>query len=151
MKRAFLLLPLVLLAAGCGGSSSGGSSTAPATLNHVTVEVGPGANQGFYAARAQGYYTKAGLDVNLRAGKLPVDAVLRGRAELGATVQPAVAEAKKRSADLVVVGTAGLSVVARGDWLKDKANKDIADRFLAASEQGLAYCTTHKGATACQS
>jgi ABC-type nitrate/sulfonate/bicarbonate transport system substrate-binding protein len=121
-----------------------------ATLNYVTVEVGPGANGGFYAAKAKGYYRKAGLDVNLRPGKIPVDAVLRGRAELGATVQPAVVLAKQHGTAIAVAGFAGLNVVARGDWLKDTTNKDIADRFVAASAKGWDFCKSHEGASACR-
>ena len=39
-------------------------------------------------------------------------------------------------------GTAMLEdgLYARGDWLKDKANQDIATRFLAATMKGWAYC-----------
>jgi ABC-type nitrate/sulfonate/bicarbonate transport system substrate-binding protein len=41
-------------------------------------------------------------------------------------------------------------VIARGDWLKGRVNKDIAERFVAASAQGWDFCTTHKRASACQ-
>lgn len=46
-------------------------------------------------------------------------------------------------------GTAMLEdgIYARGDWLKDSANQDIAKRFLAASFKGWAFCRDHM--TAC--
>jgi len=42
-------------------------------------------------------------------------------------------------------GTAMLEdgIYARGDWLQDTANQDIAKRFLAASFKGWAYCRDH--------
>lgn len=35
---------------------------------------------------------------------------------------------------------------ARGDWLADAANRDIATRFLAATFKGWAYCRDHMAA-----
>lgn len=45
-------------------------------------------------------------------------------------------------------GTAMLEdgLYARGDWLADAANRDIATRFLAATFKGWAYCRDHMAA-----
>jgi ABC-type nitrate/sulfonate/bicarbonate transport system substrate-binding protein len=63
IKRiALLLLPIVLLAAGCG------SSQASSHLTKVTLMLDwtPNTNHsGFYLAKARGYYKQAGLDVKI--------------------------------------------------------------------------------------
>jgi ABC-type nitrate/sulfonate/bicarbonate transport system substrate-binding protein len=153
MHRLLLLLPLLALAAGCGFGSRG-KATETSAQNRIVVQLGEGANGGFFAARAKGYYENAGIHVMLQAGGADldtVDSVLHGDADVGAGAPTPVHAAVKRGADVEIVGTAGKIVFARHEWLDVAANEDAAHRFVQASARGWEFCKSHRGASECRS
>src|SRR5439155_11936307 len=93
-KRWLGLLALAvtgLLVAGCGGSkkSSGGQKEGEGKAAKVTLQlkwVTRAQFAGYYAAKAKGYYSQAGLDVSLKVGGptiTPEQVVLGKQAEFG--------------------------------------------------------------------
>ncbi len=59
---------------------------------------------GFYAAKAKGYYTRAGLDVNLKPGGpdiTPEQVVASGQAEFGIDWLPSLLSSRDKGSDLV--------------------------------------------------
>lgn len=118
-RRARLLTAaatVALVAAGCGGDSSAESSAdAPASAEGereavtVVLEWSPNTNHsGVYVAQAEGWYTDAGLDVEIiepgEAGSLQL--LGSGQADVAFTVQEELVPA--RAEGVPVVGLAGV-------------------------------------------
>jgi len=62
---------------------------------------------GFYAAKAKGYYTQAGLDVNIKPGGpdiTPEQVVASGQAEFGIDWLPSLLSSRDKGSDLVNIG-----------------------------------------------
>ena len=93
MKRRWYLAAAAIAVAGSltavGLAAAGSSGTKGATATKVTLQlkwVAQAQFAGYFAAKAKGYYTKQGLDVNLKLGGpdiSPEQVVLGGQAEFG--------------------------------------------------------------------
>ncbi|MDQ5820050.1 MAG: ABC transporter substrate-binding protein [Actinomycetota bacterium] len=139
-RRWLWLAGMVLvlaLAAGCGGSddeSSGGDGTTAASgkKDKVTLQlkwVTQAQFAGYYAAKEQGYYDDAGLDVTLKVGGpdiTPEQVVTAGQAEFGIDWLPALLAARDKGGDLVniaqIFGKSGMLEITH----KDSGITDVA-------------------------
>jgi putative hydroxymethylpyrimidine transport system substrate-binding protein len=111
-RRALALLPAVvaaLLVSGCGEKHEPGSAAgAHRDPVRVMLDYLPNADHaGLYAARAQGDYARAGLDVTLTAPpdpSAPLKLLRAGRADLAISYEPELLLARDQGAtDLVAV------------------------------------------------
>jgi putative hydroxymethylpyrimidine transport system substrate-binding protein len=122
-SRASLVVGLVgaaLLATGCGGSSSAGTTPAagsasdaassPAAPRKLTVLLDWFPNPdhvALYVAQQKGYFADAGLDVTLQAPSDPTDPpklVSTGKVELGISYEPEMFFSKANDLDVMAVG-----------------------------------------------
>jgi NitT/TauT family transport system substrate-binding protein/putative hydroxymethylpyrimidine transport system substrate-binding protein len=122
MRRAAALLAAVLLlsgAAGCGGS--GAEPGAPKGVTLVLDFVPNAVHSGIYAARRQGYYRDAGIDLTIRQPGESTDApklLEAGRADFAILDIHDLGIARERGLDLVgampIVQRPLAAVIARG-------------------------------------
>jgi NitT/TauT family transport system substrate-binding protein len=98
----------VLAFAGLAGASiSSGTSTKAAAATKITLQlkwVTQAQFAGYYVAKAKGYYTKAGLDVNIKVGGpdiVPEQVVASSQAEFGLDWLPSLLASRDKGADLV--------------------------------------------------
>src|SRR4051794_31189471 len=85
MRRAVALLAAALLLAGCGGGSGDGAEPGVPKGAAVVLDFTPNAvHSGIYAARAEGFYEDAGVDLQIQQPGESTDApklLAAGRAE----------------------------------------------------------------------
>jgi len=117
--RAVVLL-VALVAAACGGSASGGTSS-PAHVNLVLDWVPNPDHVGIYSAIDRGDFTHRGLDVTARPPSGvsdPITLVAAGRADIGISYEPELFFAQEHHAPVAavatVVPTALASIIAAG-------------------------------------
>ncbi len=101
----------VLAFAGLAGASTSSADSATATkaaaATKVTLQlkwVTQAQFAGYYVAKAKGYYTKAGLDVNIKVGGpdiTPEQVVASSQAEFGLDWLPSLLASRDKGADLV--------------------------------------------------
>jgi NitT/TauT family transport system substrate-binding protein len=130
------LVLVLALAAGCGGSdkksSGGGSTQASGKKDKVTLQlkwVTQAQFAGYYAAKEQGYYDDAGLDVTLKVGGpdiTPEQVVTAGQAEFGIDWLPSLLATRDKGGDIVNIA----QVFTRSGMLevthKDSGITDVA-------------------------
>jgi putative hydroxymethylpyrimidine transport system substrate-binding protein len=101
LKRIFVLLPLILLLASCGGASSAGqgSQNGPEKVT-LTLDWYPNADHaGVYAAEERGYFEDAALEVETRQPSDPaavLQLVAAGRSEFGISYENEMTNAAAR-------------------------------------------------------
>jgi putative hydroxymethylpyrimidine transport system substrate-binding protein len=105
------LLSLALAAAGCGAKPEpgDGASGAPSEDMRLILDYFPNADHaGIYAAQASGEYSRAGLDVEIKAPPdptAPLKLLRAGRADVVISYEPELLLARDKGADnLVAVG-----------------------------------------------
>jgi NitT/TauT family transport system substrate-binding protein len=138
-RRWLWLAGIVLvlaLAAGCGGddksSGGGGTTQASGKKDKVTLQlkwVTQAQFAGYYAAKEQGYYDDAGLDVTLKVGGpdiTPEQVVTAGQAEFGIDWLPSLLATRDKGGDIVNIA----QVFTRSGMLevthKDSGITDVA-------------------------
>jgi NitT/TauT family transport system substrate-binding protein len=133
-RRWLWLAGIVLVlafAAGCGGdkSSSGGDSGKKDKVTLQLKWVTQAQFAGYYAAKEQGFYDDAGLDVTLKVGGpdiTPEQVVTSGQAEFGIDWLPSLLAARDKGGDLVNIA----QVFTRSGMLeithKDSGITDVA-------------------------
>jgi NitT/TauT family transport system substrate-binding protein len=100
------MVMLVSLAAVAAAGARPDTATAPAATK-VTLQlkwVTQAQFAGYYAAKAKGYYTAAGLDVNIKPGGpdiTPEQVVASGQAEFGLDWLPSLLSSRDKGSDLV--------------------------------------------------
>src|SRR5918912_4281874 len=107
--RRYWVVPLaVLVLVGAVWAAAGaGASTGRAAKTKVTLQlkwVTQAQFAGYYAAKAKGYYSKAGLDVRLKVGGpdiIPEQVVAGGQAEFGLDWLPSLLSARDKGTKLV--------------------------------------------------
>jgi putative hydroxymethylpyrimidine transport system substrate-binding protein len=125
-RRLFLLLPLVVLAAGCGGgaaASCGGQQECGAYVATLQLDWYPNPDHvGLYTAIDDGFFRQRGLIVRPRQPSDvsdPIKLVAAGRADLGISYEPELFFAQQHHAPVVavsaIVPTALNSVIVPGD------------------------------------
>ena len=137
---ALLLITAALVGVGCGGDDDESTSTSAAAsetstaqeMTDVTLQlkwVTQAQFAGYYAAKEQGYYEKAGLNVELKVGGpdiTPEQVVSSGQAEFGIDWLPALLAARDKGEDLVniaqVFARSGMTEVTH----KDSGITDVA-------------------------
>jgi NitT/TauT family transport system substrate-binding protein len=123
---ACVLVGAVWAAAGAG-ASTGKTSKTKVTLQLKWVTQAQFA--GYYAAKAKGYYDKAGLDVRLKVGGpdiIPEQVVAGGGAEFGLDWLPSLLSARDKGTKLVNIAQVfGRSGMTQLTW-KDSGIKTIA-------------------------
>src|SRR5207249_1938358 len=126
---AFVLAGAVWAAAGAGASPA---QQAKAAKTKVTLQlkwVTQAQFAGYYAAKAKGYYDKAGLDVNLKVGGpdiIPEQVVAGGGAEFGLDWLPSLLSARDKGTKLVNIAQVfGRSGMTQLTW-KDSGINTIA-------------------------
>jgi NitT/TauT family transport system substrate-binding protein len=107
-KRKWYVLAIATIAIaslGVAGLASAGSSKTEATKVTVQLKwVTQAQFAGYYAAKAKGYYDKAGLDVNIKVGGpdiIPEQAVLGKQAEFGVDWLPSLLATRDKGGDIV--------------------------------------------------
>jgi len=121
MRRAAALLAAVLLLAGAAGCGGGGAEPgAPRGVSLVLDFVPNAVHSGIYAARRQGYYDEAGIDLTIRQPGESTDApklLAAGRADLAILDIHDLGIARERGLDPVgampIVQRPLASVIAR--------------------------------------
>jgi NitT/TauT family transport system substrate-binding protein len=132
--RRYWVVPLAALvvvgavwAAAGAGASTGKSSKTKVTLQLKWVTQAQFA--GYYAAKAKGYYDKAGLDVKLKVGGpdiIPEQVVAGGGAQFGLDWLPSLLSARDKGTKLVNIAQVfGKSGMTQLTW-KDSGIKTIA-------------------------
>jgi NitT/TauT family transport system substrate-binding protein len=137
---ALLLVTAALIGVGCGGDDDESTSTSAAAsetsttqeMTDVTLQlkwVTQAQFAGYYAAKEQGFYEKAGLNVELKVGGpdiTPEQVVSSGQAEFGIDWLPALLAARDKGEDLVniaqVFARSGMTEVTH----KDSGITDVA-------------------------
>jgi len=139
---AMLLVVAALVGVGCGGDDDESTTTSAAAgseetsttqeMQKVTLQlkwVTQAQFAGYYAAKEQGFYEKAGLDVELKVGGpdiTPEQVVSSGQAEFGIDWLPALLAARDKGEDLVnisqVFARSGMTEVTH----KDSGITDVA-------------------------
>ena len=119
------VLGVLAFAGLAGASTSSGTSTRAAAATKVTLQlkwVTQAQFAGYYAAKAKGYYTKAGLDVNIKVGGpdiVPEQVVASSQAEFGLDWLPSLLASRDKGADLVniaqVFGRSGMTEITWKD------------------------------------
>src|ERR671931_223625 len=107
--RRYWVVPLaVLVAVGAVWAAAGaGASTGKAAKTKVTLQlkwVTQAQFAGYYAAKAKGYYSQAGLDVKIKVGGpdiIPEQVVAGGQAEFGLDWLPSLLSARDKGTQLV--------------------------------------------------
>src|SRR4029450_5165900 len=102
---AAMVMLVSLAVVGAAGARPDAAAAPAATkvtlqLKWVTQATFPG----YYAAKAKGYYTAAGLDVNIKPGGpdiTPEQVVASGQAEFGLDWLPSLLAARDKNTDLV--------------------------------------------------
>jgi NitT/TauT family transport system substrate-binding protein len=132
--RRYWVVPLaVLVLVGAVWAAAGaGASTGKASKTKVTLQlkwVTQAQFAGYYAAKAKGYYDKAGLDVRLKVGGpdiIPEQVVAGGGAEFGLDWLPSLLSARDKGTKLVNIAQVfGRSGMTQLTW-KDSGIKTIA-------------------------
>jgi putative hydroxymethylpyrimidine transport system substrate-binding protein len=104
MRKALVAVLLVLPLAACGGSSGGGMQQATLTLDWT-----PNPDHiGFYYARDEGIFSKAGLDVAIHAPSdpaAPLKLVAAGRSDLAVSYEQEVFFAAAKKLPVVAVAS----------------------------------------------
>ncbi|MDX6424473.1 MAG: NitT/TauT family transport system substrate-binding protein [Gaiellaceae bacterium] len=101
------MVTLVSLAVVGAAGARPDTAAAPAATTKVTLQlkwVTQAQFAGYYAAKAKGYYTAAGLDVNLKSGGpdiTPEQVVASGQAEFGIDWLPSLLSSRDKGSDLV--------------------------------------------------
>jgi NitT/TauT family transport system substrate-binding protein len=133
-NRRYWVVPLaVLVLVGAVWAAAGaGASTGKASKTSVTLQlkwVTQAQFAGYYAAKAKGYYGKAGLDVRLKVGGpdiIPEQVVAGGGAEFGLDWLPSLLSARDKGTKLVNIAQVfGRSGMTQLTW-KDSGIKTIA-------------------------
>lgn len=108
--RVFVALCLTLLIAGCGkrepSAGDAGAAAPPVKLRVQLNWVPEPEFGGLYAAREQGLYREAGLDVEIIKGSAGVPAAqlaASGQVEFGVTTAPEIVQLRARGAPIVAV------------------------------------------------
>lgn len=157
MKAISALTMIVLLAAGCGGSSSDGDKGdgGPGTKT-ITIASAPNVFlSALYVAKDDGLFTKEGLKVNIvevESGNDSIAALASGKAQFADVGFEDLAELRKEGDDSVVMvhdilDRVTLTLVMRKDVAARKgvsAASPLADRLRAL--QGLKIGITSPGA-----
>src|SRR5438874_959557 len=107
--RRYWVVPLAVLVliSAVWAAAGAGASTGKASKTKVTLQlkwVTQAQFAGYYAAKAKGYYGKAGLDVRLKVGGpdiIPEQVVAGGGAEFGLDWLPSLLSAREQGAPLV--------------------------------------------------
>jgi len=123
MRRAVALLAAVLLLTGVGGCGGGGAEPGVPKGATVVLDFTPNAvHSGIYAARAEGFYDDAGVDLTVRQPGASTDApklLAAGRTEFAILDIHDLGIARERGLDLVgampIVQRPLAAVIARGD------------------------------------
>jgi NitT/TauT family transport system substrate-binding protein len=132
--RRYWVVPLaVLVLVGAVWAAAGaGASTGKASKTKVTLQlkwVTQAQFAGYYAAKAKGYYDKAGLDVRLKVGGpdiIPEQVVAGGGAEFGLDWLPSLLSARDKGTKLVNIAQVfARSGMTQLTW-KDSGIKTIA-------------------------
>jgi NitT/TauT family transport system substrate-binding protein len=132
--RRYWVVPFaVLVAVGAVWAAAGaGASTGKAAKTKVTLQlkwVTQAQFAGYYAAKAKGYYDKAGLDVRLKVGGpdiIPEQVVAGGGAEFGLDWLPSLLSARDKGTKLVNIAQVfGRSGMTQLTW-KDSGINTIA-------------------------
>ena len=145
--RKLLALPvlaaLALVAAGCGGKHDVVTTKGAERLS-VMLDYFPNADHvGIYRAKADGEFTKAGLDVTIRQPgqtTLPLKALEAGQVDLAISYEPELLLARDKGERLVAVGAIVqrplTSIIAEGS----KHIKTVADlRGKRVGTAGIPY------------
>src|SRR5205809_5955106 len=101
---ALALAVAVWAAAGAGAWPARQSKTAATTVTLQLKWVTQAQFAGYYAAKAKGYYSQAGLDVKIKVGGpdiIPEQAVAGGQAEFGIDWLPSLLSARDKGTKLV--------------------------------------------------
>src|SRR5438093_4639233 len=101
---ALALAGAVWATAGAGASPANQSKTAATKVTLQLKWVTQAQFAGYYAAKAKGYYSQAGLDVKIKVGGpdiIPEQAVAGGQAEFGIDWLPSLLSARDKGTKLV--------------------------------------------------
>jgi putative hydroxymethylpyrimidine transport system substrate-binding protein len=159
--RYLLLIGLVAIAAGCGGSAAATSTRAPATpaRQKVTIQLDWYPNPdhiGLYTAIDRGFFARAGLSVDPISPSDVSDAiklVAAGRVDLGISYEPELLFAQQQHIPAVavaaIVPTALNSVIARADRgihsIADLRGKTVGEDGSASTDAYLTAVLRHAG------
>jgi len=140
MRRAVALLAAVLLLAGLAGCGEGGAEPGVPKGATLVLDFTPNAvHSGIYAAREQGLYRDAGVDLDLRQPGETSDApklLAAGRVEFAILDIHDLGIARERGLDLVglapIVRRPLASVLARGDG-PVRRPRDLAGRTVGVT------------------
>ncbi len=106
-RRWYWLAVALVAVVGLVFASMGAARTAAPQATKVTLQlkwVTQAQFAGYYAAKAKGYYTAAGLDVNIKPGGpdiTPEQVVASGQAEFGIDWLPSLLSSRDKGSDLV--------------------------------------------------
>src|SRR3954464_150617 len=158
--RRYWVVPLAaLVVVGAVWAAAGaGASTGKASKTKVTLQlkwVTQAQFAGYYAAKAKGYYGKAGLDVRLKVGGpdiIPEQVVAGGGAEFGLDWLPSLLSARDKGTKLVNIAQVfARSGMTQLTW-KDSGIKTIAQmkgkkvaNWLGGNEFELFAALTRSG------
>jgi len=158
--RRYWVVPLaVLVLVGAVWAAAGaGASTGKASKTNVTLQlkwVTQAQFAGYYAAKAKGYYDKAGLNVKLKVGGpdiIPEQVVAGGGAEFGLDWLPSLLSARDKGTKLVniaqVFARSGMTQLTWKDsgikTIAQMKNKKVAN-WLGGNEFELFAALTRAG------
>ena len=132
--RRYWVVPLaaLVLAGAVWAAAGAGASTGKASKTNVTLQlkwVTQAQFAGYYAAKAKGYYDKAGLNVKIKVGGpdiIPEQVVAGGGAQFGLDWLPSLLSARDKGTKLVNIAQVfGRSGMTQLTW-KDSGIKTIA-------------------------
>src|SRR5881392_2439129 len=109
-RRWYLLTVALIVLAGVAAASFAAAATSSTKATKVTLQlkwVAQAQFAGYYAAKAKGFYKRAGLDVNLKLGGpdiSPEQVVLGGQAQFGIDWLPSLLAQRDTGNDLVNIG-----------------------------------------------
>ena len=132
--RRYWVVPLaaLVLAGAVWAAAGAGASTGKASKTNVTLQlkwVTQAQFAGYYAAKAKGYYDRAGLNVKIKVGGpdiIPEQVVAGGGAQFGLDWLPSLLSARDKGTKLVNIAQVfGRSGMTQLTW-KDSGIKTIA-------------------------
>jgi putative hydroxymethylpyrimidine transport system substrate-binding protein len=142
LATAVALLALALALTACGEKSEdGGGETEPLSL---TLDFYPNPDHaGIYMAQKLGYFTDAGLDVQINTPSdpsAPIKQVATGQADLAISYEPEVALAADKGLDVIAVGALVDRPLTSMIWLKKSGIKGIGSlREKTIATAGIPY------------